>query len=187
MKGTTTLTTAYPTATIVYVITALMLLTGAIYFFVAYQDYAELSQSAHAPAENRDAQDIMSTTNEMIFFIIVGLGYTAVGTYTLENTYRNRMPYIMALIGSLALILFYISTRTINIPSIGIQDDVGMVDVLTKVMQAGIVTLSVYILIPLTKRKSSTSAPMLEYENKQSQTVDKNQKRNKESDFPDYR
>ncbi|MFZ0328052.1 MAG: hypothetical protein WBP64_04460 [Nitrososphaeraceae archaeon] len=186
MKGTTTLT-AYPTRTMVYVIIALMLSTGAIYFFVASQDYAELSQSARLPTESKNVQDIMATTNEMIFFIIVGLGYTAVGIYTLENPYRNKMPYIMAITGSLALILFYILTRTINIPSIGVQNDVGTVDVLTKVMQAAIVALSVYILIPLIRRKSLKSAPILEYEEKQSQTLDKNQKRNKESDFHGYK
>jgi hypothetical protein len=90
----------------------------------------------------------------MIFFIIIGLGYTAVGIYIEENKYRNKIPYIMATIGSLALILFYIMTRTINIPSIGIQDDVGITDILTKVMQAAIVVLSLYVLVSLRKRKS---------------------------------
>ena len=54
-------------------------------------------------------------------------------------------------------------------------------------MQAAIVALSVYILIPLIRRKSLKSAPILEYEEKQSQTLDKNQKRNKESDFHGYK
>ena len=58
----------------------------------------------------------------------------------------------MAIVGSLALILFYILTRTVDIPSIGIQDDVGVTDVLTKVMQAAIVVLSVYILV-ITKKE----------------------------------
>ena len=129
MKETTTLT-AYPTTKIVYITPPLMLLTGAIYFYVASQDYADISQSAHLPAEGKNAQDIMATTNEMIFFIIIGLGYTAVGIYTLENTYRNKISYIMAIVGSLALILFYILTRTVDIPSIGIQDDVGVTDVI---------------------------------------------------------
>jgi predicted pyridoxine 5'-phosphate oxidase superfamily flavin-nucleotide-binding protein len=186
MKETTTLT-AYPTTKIVYITAALMLLTGAIYFYVASQDYADISQSAHLPTEGKNAQDILATTNEMIFFIIMGLGYTALGIYTLENTYRNKISYIMAIVGSLALILFYILTRTVNIPSIGIQDDVGATDVLTKVMQTAIVVLSVYILVSLTKRKSQTSVQILEYEERQSQAVDKNQKRNKESDFSSYK
>jgi hypothetical protein len=185
VKENTTTLTAHPKTTIVYITAALMLLTGAIYFYVASQDYADISQSALLYAGTKSAQDIMATTNEMIFFIIIGLGYIAVGIYTLENTYRNKIPYMMAIVGSSALILFYILTRTINIPSIGIQDDIGVPDVLTKVMQAAIVALSVYILVSLTKRK--TSVPILEYEERQSQAVDKNQRRNKESDFSSYK
>ena len=184
MRGTTTVT-VQPTLKIAYVTVALILITGAIYFYVASQDYADISQSEHQPVDSNDAQDVMATTDEMIFFIIIGLGYTAVGIYIVENKYRNKIPYIMAAIGSLALILFYIMTRTINIPSIGIQDDVGVTDILTKVMQAAIVALSVYILVSLTKRK--TSLPILEYEERQSQAVDKNQRRNKESDFSGYK
>lgn len=186
MRGTTTIT-VQPTVKIAYITVALILLTGAIYFYVASQDYTDISQSAHQPADNKDAQDIMATTNEMIFFIIIGLGYTAVGIYTLENRYRNKIPYIMVVIGSSVLILFYIMTRTINIPSIGIQDDVGGTDILTKVMQAAIVVLSSYILVSLIKRKSQSAVPILEYEERQSQAVDKNQKRNKESDFSSYK
>jgi len=153
MRGTTTVT-VQPTLKIAYITVALILITGAIYFYVASQDYADISQSEHQPADSKDAQDVMATTDEMIFFIIIGLGYTAVGIYIVENKYRNKIPYIMAAIGSLALILFYIMTRTINIPSIGIQDDVGITDILTKVMQAAIVVLSLYVLVSLRKRKS---------------------------------
>ena len=156
MRGTTTIT-VQSTVKIAYITVALILLTGAIYFYVASQDYTDISQSAHQPADNKDAQDIMATTNEMIFFIIIGLGYTAVGIYIVENRYRNKIPYIMTIIGSLALIIFYILTRTINIPTIGIQDDIGITDIFTKVMQGAIVALSLYILVSLRKRKSYTS------------------------------
>jgi hypothetical protein len=53
-------------------------------------------------------------------------------------------------------------------------------------MQAAIVALSVYILVSLTKRKKA-SVQILEYEERQSQAVDKNQRRNKESDFSGYK
>ena len=53
----------------------------------------------------------------------------------LENKYYSKIPYILAIIGSIALIAFYISTRTMNIPSIGVQDDIGTIDILSKVMQ----------------------------------------------------
>ena len=72
-----------------------------------------------------------------------------------------------------------------NIPSIGIQDDVGTIDILSKVMQAAIAGISVYIVrsstiiwrsVTTTRAPSSASPPsaeeILEYE------VRKMQKRN---------
>ena len=122
---------------------------------------------------NEAAADAVSTTNEMIFFVIVGIAYIAAGIWMLENKYYSKMPYILAAIGSIALIAFYIATRTINIPTIGIQDDVGTIDILSKVLQAAISGLSIYIVITsaivwrsATTSKAAPSSPaeMLEHE-----------------------
>src|SRR5512133_1395068 len=91
-----------------------------------------------ATTESKDQGDIIATVNEMVFFIIVGVAYIAAGIWILENKYYSKIPYIIAIIGSIALIAFYISTRTMNIPSIGVQDDIGTTDILSKVMQAAI-------------------------------------------------
>src|SRR5689334_19959149 len=132
---------------IVYVIAALMICTGAIYFFVASEDYSELSQSAsHSSSpgssttteSNEGEGNTIATVNEIIFFTVVGIAYTAAGIWMLENKYYSKVPYIIAAIGSIALIAFYVSTRTISIPSVGLQDDVGTIDILSKVMQAAI-------------------------------------------------
>src|SRR5947208_1974299 len=125
-------------AILVYVVSALMISTAAVYFIVASQDYSELSQSASSPSdttttttpESKNQRDIIATVNEMVFFIIVGVAYIAAGIWMLENKYYNKIPYIIAIIGSIALIAFYISTRTMNIPSIGVQDDIGITDIL---------------------------------------------------------
>ena len=82
--------------------------------------------------ESKDSGDTIATVNEMIFFIVVGIAYIAAGIWMVENKYYSKVPYIIATIGSIALIVFYISTRTISIPSIGIQDDVGTIDILSK-------------------------------------------------------
>ena len=100
--------------------------------------------------ESKDSGDTIATVNEMIFFIVVGIAYIPAGIWMVENKYYSKVPYIIATIGSIALIVFYISTRTISIPSIGIQDDVGTIDILSKVLQAAIVGISIYIV------KSST-------------------------------
>jgi hypothetical protein len=139
-------------AILVYVVSALMISTAAVYFIVASQDYSELSQSASSYdsttstiTESKDQGDIIATVNEMVFFIVVGVAYIAAGIWMLENKYYSIMPYIIAIIGSIALIAFYISTRTMNIPSIGVQDDIGTTDILSKVMQAAIAGVSIYI------------------------------------------
>jgi hypothetical protein len=171
---------------IVYVIAALMICTGAIYFFVASEDYSELSQSAsHSSSpgssttteSNEGEGNTIATVNEIIFFTVVGIAYTAAGIWMLENKYYSKVPYIIAAIGSIALIAFYVSTRTISIPSVGLQDDVGTIDILSKVMQAAIAGISIYIVRSSTiiwrsatttkapsSAASSSAAELLEYE-----------------------
>ena len=178
-------------AILVYVIAALMICTGAIYFIVASEDYLELqSASSSSPRSNTTTEskdnegDTIATVNEIIFFTVIGIAYIAAGIWMLENKYYSKVPYIIAAIGSLALVAFYISTRTMNIPSIGLQDDIGTIDILSKVMQAAIAGISIYIVrsstiiwrsITTTRAPSATSpsaAEILEYE------VRKMQKRN---------
>jgi hypothetical protein len=168
-------------AILVYVIAALMISTAAIYFIVASEDYSDISQSVSSSSagssnstESKDASDTIASVNEMVFFIVVGIAYIAAGIWMIENKYYSKVPYVLAAIGSIALIAFYISTRTINIPSIGIQDDVGTIDILSKVMQAAIAAIAIYIARSSTiicrsattmrTRPSSSPTEILEYE-----------------------
>src|ERR1700739_556868 len=146
--------TANRTATIAYIVTALMLSTAVIYFIAAFQDYIELSQSVSSQNNSisKDAlADIMGTTNEMIFFMIVGIAYIPVGFWIVKRKHHSKVPYIVAIIGSAALIAFYIATRTINLPTIGLQTDVGSIDIAAKVLQSAIIAGSLTML-RITKR-----------------------------------
>ena len=190
----TVLSVSNKSAILVYIVAALMISTGAIYFIVASQDYSELSQSVSTLAnssnntnENKEAVDTIATVNEIIFFAVVGIAYTAAGIWMLENKYYSKVPYIVAAIGSIALIAFYISTRTVNIPSIGLQDDVGAIDILSKVMQAAIAGISIYIVrsstiiwrsVTTTRAPSAAASPsaaeILEYELRKMQKRNEN-------------
>ena len=101
---------------IVYVITALMLSLSFIYFFVSLQDYKQI--------------------------LLVNL----VAIWMLKVKHDNKIPYTISVIGSAALILFYALTRTINIPSIGLQTDIGMIDMTAKIIQGGIVSISMFLI-----------------------------------------
>ena len=174
-------------AILVYVVSALMISTAAVYFIVASQDYSELSHSASSSSdstttpESKDQGDIIATVNEMVFFIVVGVAYIGTGIWMLENKYYSKIPYIIAIIGSIALIAFYISTRTMNIPSIGVQDDVGTTDILSKVMQAAIAGVSIYIVrsstiiwrSATTTRTSLSGAEILEYQERKNTQKEK--------------
>ncbi len=181
-------------AILVYLFAALVICTGALYFIVASQDYSELSQSSSGSSNNsgsNDEGDTIATVNEIIFFIVVGVAYTAAGIWMLENKYYSKVPYVIAPIGSIALIAFYISTRTINIPSVGIQDDIGTIDILSKVMQAAIAGISIYIVKSSTiiwrsattraTSPSSSPAEILEHEVRKIRNKNENQTRNKDS------
>ena len=134
---------------IAYIVIALMLSTAVIYFLVASQAYSELSQAASQSSGSisKDAlADIIGTTNEMIFFIIIGIAYILVGFWMIKRKYHSKVPYIVAIIGSGALIVFYIATRIVSIPTIGLQTDIGTIDTVSKILQSSIIAGSLFVL-----------------------------------------
>ena len=132
---------------IVYVITALMFSLSVIYCVVAYQDHQQISQVNHS--NSKDVADIAATKNEMVFFHywLVGIAYIPIAIWMLKVKHNNKIPYVIAIIGSAALILFYILTRTINLPSIGLQSDIGVIDLTAKVIQGIIISIASFLIV----------------------------------------
>jgi hypothetical protein len=89
----------------------------------------------------------------MAFFIIVGIAYIPIAIWMLKVKHNNKIPYIIAIIGSAALILFYVLTRTISIPSIGLQSDIGMIDLTAKVIHGIIVSIASFLIVYETQIK----------------------------------
>src|SRR5215211_5974057 len=87
----------------------------------------------------------LATQVETTFFTIVGLGYAGVGIWVLKDKGKTNTPYIIAIGGSIAMIGLYVASRTIDLPVVGLQDDVGTIDILSKVLQVGIIGLSAYM------------------------------------------
>jgi hypothetical protein len=117
----------------IYAVTIMMLSTGIIYFVAA----SETESSASV---------------EMTLFVVSGCAYTGVGLWMAKSK-GNRIPYVVAIVGSLALIVLYILSRTVSLPIVGLQEDVGTIDILSKVLQIGIVAGSVYLLKQNKKRE----------------------------------
>ncbi|NDB52092.1 MAG: hypothetical protein EB161_08120 [Nitrosopumilaceae archaeon] len=148
---------------------AVMLGTGALYLTVASDEYKDHQQEAQAAEtgeneanEHGENEQVVSPEQsesegfgdmgEVIFFTIIGATYIPVGLWMLKRKDTSRKPYIIALIGSAALIVFYIATRTVEIPMIGLQDDVGVPDVTAKILQGVIVALAGFMLFAISKQ-----------------------------------
>jgi hypothetical protein len=85
----------------------------------------------------------------------------------LKVKHSSKIPYIIAIVGSAALLGFYILTRAIDIPSIGLQTDVGTTDIAVKVIQGAIVAISYFLVVSLIlRRKSLENYPTLPYKDK---------------------
>ena len=164
-----------------YVLAALMLSTGMLYLTLAYgenKDYQkeiqasvstseiesgeagerEDSEAGQQKAQNTSESQGFGDMGEVVFFSIIGDLYVPIGLWMLKKKAISKKPYVVALIGSAALIAFYVATRTINIPMIGIQNDVGTPDITAKVLQGAIVTVSAYMLATIARfRKTEKS------------------------------
>ena len=178
-----------PSSKMAYILAALMLSTAIIYFVAAVEESAEGAEedaseqtastikdndfdNDEAPSaattstgadQEQDGGDALATQVQTAFFAIVGLGYTSIGIWMLKDKGRTNAPYIIAIVGSISIIGLYVASRTIDLPIVGLQDDVGTIDILSKVLQVGIVVLAAYI---MNSKKTLMAAPSKRQQNK---------------------
>lgn len=134
----------------------LMLLTGAVYLFVATGEIAEATEEHEA----EPGEPIEGALVETALFATVGGAYVPVGLWAISSRHSSRTPYFLAIVGSGALIILYVLSRTVSLPIVGIQDDVGFIDVSSKVLQGAIIAASAYIIIAIRKEKNLVSLSM---------------------------
>ena len=128
------MTKSNSTNLLIYAVGGLMLATGGIYFFEAYSESSEFNTELAAQAET-------------MFFATAGILYLPFGIWMLRSKLASRAPYTISLIGSVALILFYIASRNVNLPIVGQQEDVGVTDLISKILQSGIITICSILLL----------------------------------------
>ena len=131
----------------------LMLLTGAVYLFVATGEIAEATEEH----EEEPDESIEGALVETALFATVGGAYIPVGLWAINSRNSSRTPYFLAIVGSGALIILYVLSRTVDLPIVGIQDDVGFTDIASKVLQGAIIAASAYIIVAIRKQKNLAS------------------------------
>lgn len=128
----------------------LMLTTGAVYFFASTEVMAEANT---AYVEQNPEEPINGALVEIVLFATVGGAYIPVGLWAISSRHSSKTPYLLAIIGSGALIVLYVLSRSVDLPLVGIQEDVGFTDISAKILQGAIIAASMYIIVSIRREK----------------------------------
>ena len=127
-------------------VAGLLVAVGAIYLISAYEEPIEAQEESAAEGGSTDEGMDTGTLVQTIFFGVAGSANLGVATWIIVSRKKMvRTPYVITAAGCAFLIVLYIASRTINLPLVGIQEDIGTIDILSKVLQGIAVGLSVYI------------------------------------------
>jgi len=121
------------------IVVILVLGNSGIYFVTAY---SQMQESSDLPSQI-----------QTMFFATAAIVYLPLGIWMIKNNLHSRAPYIIASLVSIALIGLYVLSRTVSLPLVGIQEDVGVVDILAKITQGSIVVISLLLLQNWKKEK----------------------------------
>jgi len=143
----------------IFALVALMLSSSAVYFVAAYEETGEegTDEENEIVLDNDENEGIKTENSEetelpeAAFFSLVGLAYIPVSGWMIHKKHASRKPYVIALIGSLAMVVFYILTRTVDLPIIGLQTDVGITDTVAKILQIAAIVFSGFLIFKIEK------------------------------------
>jgi hypothetical protein len=96
-------------------------------------------------AHQETASENQRKTLEFPLSVSAGAGYAIVGLWMILDNKNRKIPYLIAIVGSLALLGIYSTSRTVGIPSLGVEP-VGLLDLIVAMLQGGIIVGSSYIL-----------------------------------------
>lgn len=123
---------------IVYALCGILVATGIAYFVVAYGEYIDwmelLSFGIHGETTEKQV--------EITLFVTSGLIYLGLAVWLIKTRFMKKLPYIAAIIVSLALIITYIASRTLGVPIVGVELYVGKLDMISKILQSVVIALS---------------------------------------------
>ena len=131
------------TSQLILIITILALSNSGIYFVTAYSQMHE--------------SDDASSKIQTMLFATAAISYIPLGMWMIKNRLHSRAPYVITSLISFALIGLYVASRTIPLPVVGVQEDVGVIDIIAKITQGSIIVLSVLLIRNWNKEKIKTS------------------------------
>jgi hypothetical protein len=111
----------------------------------AQEQTREEHDEGEAVEEHDGATENKRQTLEFPLLIGAGVGYAAVGVWMILDKRNSKIPYIIAIVGSLILLGLYFSSRTIGIYNLG-TEPFGIFDSTVAAIQMAIVAISSFII-----------------------------------------
>ncbi len=124
---------------IIYALCGIMAITGILYFLVAYGEYTDWMELLNFGIHDETTEKQV----EITLFIVSGLIYFGLVLWLLKTRFIKRLPYIVTILVSIALISTYIASRTVGVPIVGVELYVGKLDLISKIMQISVIALSI--------------------------------------------
>lgn len=109
------------------------------------------SESKHIEGEETEEtlhQETSENQRRVLEFPLsvgAGIGYAAIGLWMILDKRNSKIPYIIAIVGSLVLLGIYFTSRTVGISSLG-TEPIRLVDAIVAGFQVAIIAISLYIL-----------------------------------------
>jgi hypothetical protein len=124
---------------IIYALCGIMAITGIVYFLVAHGEYTDWMELLNFGIHD----ETMEKQVEITLFIVSGLIYFGLVIWLIKSRFIKRLPYIVTILVSVALISTYIASRTVGVPIVGVELYVGKLDLISKIMQISVIVLSI--------------------------------------------
>lgn len=133
--------------TALLILAGLVVSTSIVYFYVAYQEYANLMDFIDAGIGG-ETQEV---TIEMSLFIGSAIIYLGLLAWIIKSKQKSITPFICLIVLSVLLIGTYIASRSVGVPFVGVEYYVGKIDILSKILQSLIIITSLYSLIRINR------------------------------------
>ena len=121
---------------VIYLLAVLLLSTAGVYFAATYQAFEELTQAT--------GNEVMGLQLETIFFGAIAVAYIPLTVWIIKTKHKQVTPYLITIIGSVSLIILYIASRTVGLPIVGVQEDIGSLDMISKILQGAVIACAIY-------------------------------------------
>jgi hypothetical protein len=98
----------------------------------------------------------MTSQIEIVFFTVCGIAHVPIGLWIYRNRKNDASPYLIAVTGSLVVVLLYILYKTVA-PSINdLHEDFGVLNILSRILQVSIIIAGSYGLYSIITWKKET-------------------------------